>query len=65
MQKLSKEGIIVNKNQKGINTEDLLHLGNREASIIAKETTKDNMLISRGMILEGLHHKEHHSLPCM
>jgi hypothetical protein len=30
-----------------------------------KETTKDNILIIQGRIIEGLHHKEDHSLPGM
>jgi hypothetical protein len=65
MQKFSKEGIMINKNQKGMNTKDLLHSDNKEASIIVKETTKENILISQGRILEGLHQKEDHSLPGM
>jgi hypothetical protein len=65
MQKFSKEGIMVNKNKKGMNTKDLLHSSNKEASIIVKETTKEKILISQGRITEGLHHKEDHSLPSM
>jgi hypothetical protein len=65
MQKFSKEGIMVNKNKKGMNTKDLLHSRSKEASIIVKETTKEKILINQGKIIEGLHHKEDHSLPCM
>ena len=56
---------MVNKNKKGMNTDDLLHSGNKEASIIVKETTKEKILINQGILTEGLHHKEHHSLPGM
>jgi hypothetical protein len=65
MQKFSKEGIMVKKNQKGMNTKDLLHSRSKEDSIIVKETTKEKILISQGRITEGLHHKEYHSLPGM
>jgi hypothetical protein len=65
MRNFSKEGIMVNKNKKGMNTKYLLHLGNKEDSIILKETTKEKILISQGRIIEGLHHKEDHSLPGM
>jgi hypothetical protein len=61
----SKEGIVVNKDHKEMNKKYLLHSGNREASIIGKETTKENILIIQGRISKGLHHKEYHSLTCM
>jgi hypothetical protein len=56
MMKFSKEVIMVNKNKKGMNTDDLLHSGNKEASIIVKETTKESIFISQGRITEGIHH---------
>jgi phosphosulfolactate synthase (CoM biosynthesis protein A) len=48
MKKFSKEGIMFNKNKKGNNTKDLLHLGKKEASIIVKETMKENIMINQG-----------------
>jgi hypothetical protein len=48
MQKFSKEEIMVNKNKKGMNIEDLLHLGSKEASIVVHETTKENLMINQG-----------------
>jgi hypothetical protein len=44
-----------------MNIEDPLHLGSKQASIIVKETTKENIVISQGRNSEGLHHKEYHS----
>jgi hypothetical protein len=35
----------------------------KESSIIVKEITKDNIVISQGMNSKGLQHKEDHSLP--
>jgi len=66
MQTFSKEGIMVNKSQREMNVEetyfkeDLLPSGIKEASIIVKETTKEKIVISQGMNLERLHHKEYH-----
>jgi hypothetical protein len=54
---------MVNKNKKGMNTEDPLHLGNKEVSIILKETTKEKIVIIQGTNSKGLHHKEDYSLP--
>jgi hypothetical protein len=65
MHKFSKEGIMVSKSQRGINTKDFLHSGRKEGSIIMKETTKENFVINQGRISEGMHHKEDHSLPCI
>jgi hypothetical protein len=48
MQKFSKEGIMVNMNQKEKNTEDPLHSSSKEASTILKETTKEKILIRKG-----------------
>jgi hypothetical protein len=56
---------MVNKNQRGMDTQDLLHSCINEASIIVKETTKEKIVISQGRISKGLHHKEDHSLPGM
>jgi hypothetical protein len=42
----------VNKNQKGMNIEELLNLGNKESLI----------MINQDRNPEGLHHKENHSL---
>jgi len=39
--------------------------GIKEASIIMKETTKENIMINQGMNSKGLHHKEYHSFPGM
>ena len=60
---MSTEGIIVNKSQRGMNVEYFLPLGIKEASFIMNETTKDNIMISKGMNEKGLHHKEDHWLP--
>jgi hypothetical protein len=46
---------MVNKNKKIMNIEDLLHSCNKETSI----------MINQDKNPEGLHHKEHHSLPGM
>jgi len=54
---------MINKSKRGMNTKDLLHSGNKEASIIVKETTKEKIVISQGRNSKGLHHKEDHSLP--
>jgi hypothetical protein len=43
-----------------MNTKDILHLGNKEASIIVKETTKEKIMIKQGRNSEGLHRKEDH-----
>jgi hypothetical protein len=69
MQKYSKEGIMVNKSQRGMNTkeihfqEDRLHSGSKEASIMVKKTTEEKIMINQDRNSEGLHHKEDHSLP--
>jgi hypothetical protein len=39
MHKFSKEGIMVNKNEKRMNIEDLSHSGNKEALIMMKGST--------------------------
>jgi hypothetical protein len=52
MQTFSKEGIMVNKSQRGMNAEevylqeDLLPPGIKEASIIVKETTEEKIMIN-------------------
>jgi hypothetical protein len=53
---------MVIKSQRGMNTKYLLHSGNKETSIIVKETTKDKIVIIQDKNSEGLHHKEHHSM---
>jgi hypothetical protein len=40
----------------------LLHPGIKEASIILKKTTQENIVINQGMNSEGLHDKEDHLL---
>jgi hypothetical protein len=69
MQPFSKEGIMFNKSQRGMNVEDvylqenLLPLGIKKASIIVKETIKEKLMINEGMNSKLLHHKEDHFLP--
>jgi hypothetical protein len=61
MQKYYKEGIMVNQNLRKLLKihlqEDHLCSSHKEASIM--------IMISQGKNLEGLHHKEDHSLPGM
>jgi hypothetical protein len=61
MHKYSKEGIMVNPNLRKLIRVHLQEYhpcsSHKEASII--------IMISQGRNLEGLHHKEDHSLPCM
>jgi hypothetical protein len=45
-----------------MNTKDLLHLGNKEDSIIMKKLTEEKIMINRGMNSEGIYNKEYHSL---
>jgi hypothetical protein len=47
MQNFSKEGIMVSKSQKGMNTKYLPHSDKKESSIIIKETTKENIMINQ------------------
>jgi hypothetical protein len=54
---------MVNKSQRGMNTKYFICLGSKEASIIMKEKTKENIMINQRSNSEGLHHKEDHSLP--
>jgi hypothetical protein len=71
MQKYSKEGIMVNKNQRRMSIieihlqQDLPHSSNKEASIMMKGSTEEKIMINQGRNSEGLHHKEDHSLPGM
>jgi hypothetical protein len=53
---------MVSKSHRGMNTEDLLDSGSKEASTIMKETTKEKIVIHKDRNSEGLHHKEYHSL---
>ena len=43
--------------------EDSLHSDNQETSLIMKDSIEENIMINQSMISEGLHLKEHHSLP--
>ena len=69
MHKYSKEGIMVNLNQtKMIEIhlqEDPPHSSHKEASIRMKGLTKEKIMIIQAKNLEGIHHKEDHSLPSM
>jgi hypothetical protein len=71
MQKYSKEGIMVNKNQRRMSIieihlqQDLPHLGSKEYSTIMKGSMEEKVMINQGRNLEALHHKEDHSLPGM
>jgi hypothetical protein len=59
----SKEEIMVSKSQRGMNAEEVYlkeyHLppGIKEASIIVKETTEENITVSYGMNSKELHYK--------
>jgi hypothetical protein len=60
---------MVNKNQRRIIEihlqQDLPLSGRKEVSTIMKESTEEKIMINQGRNLEGLHHKEDHSLPGM
>jgi len=43
----------------------LPHSRSKEASIIMKGSTEEKIMINQGYNLEGIHHKEYHSLPGM
>jgi hypothetical protein len=45
--------------------EDPPHSGSKEASTIMKGSMEEKIMINQDRNLEGLHHKEDHSLPGM
>jgi hypothetical protein len=69
MQKHSKEGIMVKKNQRRIIEiniqQDQPHSRRKEASTIMKRSIEENVMIIQGWNSEALHNKEYHPLPGM
>jgi hypothetical protein len=71
MKKYSKEGIMVNKNQRRMSIIEihlqqyLPHSSSKEYSTMMKRSTEEKIMISQGRNSEGLHNKKHHPLPGM